>query len=302
MLELVVRRARLPGAGPGPVDIGIEAGRIVAVAARIDADCPELHAQDRLVLPGLVDTHLHLDKSRTADRCVQVEGTLAEAIRETARIKAAFTEQDVYERARETLEACVLQGTTRIRTHVEVDPAVGTRGLDAVRRLAADLAWASFPCQDLSLAGQRGGLRTDVDVERSRPLSFLRYRFVGISAHRELRAGFEPRILLTEIPPAERAGPMSMRWLERRRSQGNAGTLRANAPSPSRASSSKPPGINTPELGEDSAASGVQKPVIRLLTLMGAFDNFSGYECTGSCRVGREMATDLFENGSHCIK
>ena len=27
----------------------------------------------------------------------------------------------------------------------------------------ADLAWASFPCQDLSLAGQRGGL----DAERS---------------------------------------------------------------------------------------------------------------------------------------
>jgi cytosine deaminase len=142
MLELVVRRARLPGAGPGPVDIGIEAGRVVAVATRIDADCPELHAQDRLVVPGLVDTHLHLDKSRTADRCVQVEGTLAEAIRETARIKAAFTEQDVYERARETLEACILQGTTRIRTHVEVDPAVGLRGLDAVRCLAADLAWA----------------------------------------------------------------------------------------------------------------------------------------------------------------
>jgi cytosine/creatinine deaminase len=142
MLELVVRRARLAGVGSPAVDIGIEAGRVVAVAPRIDADCPELDAGDRLVLPGLVDTHLHLDKSRTADRCVQTEGTLAEAIRETGRIKAEFTEEDVYRRARATLEDCVLHGTTRVRTHVEVDPAVGLRGLDAVQRLAADLAWA----------------------------------------------------------------------------------------------------------------------------------------------------------------
>jgi cytosine deaminase len=142
MLELVVRRARTSDGGAAPVDIGIEAGRIVAVEHHLDADCPELDAGGRLVVPGLVDTHLHLDKSRTADRCVQTEGTLAEAIRETARIKAAFTEDDVYERARATLEDCVRHGTTRVRTHVEVDPVVGLRGLDAVHRLAADLAWA----------------------------------------------------------------------------------------------------------------------------------------------------------------
>jgi cytosine deaminase len=142
MLDLVVRRARISGVGPGSVDLGIEDGRVVAVAPRIDVACPELDARDRLVLPGLVDTHLHLDKSRTADRCVQTEGTLAEAIRETARIKATFTEEDVYQRARATLEACVVQGTTRVRSQVEVDPAVGLRGLDAVQRLAGDLAWA----------------------------------------------------------------------------------------------------------------------------------------------------------------
>jgi len=55
MLELVVRRARLSGIGSPAVDIGIEAGRIVAVAPRIDAECPELDAGDRLVLPGLVE-------------------------------------------------------------------------------------------------------------------------------------------------------------------------------------------------------------------------------------------------------
>jgi cytosine/creatinine deaminase len=142
VLDLVVRRARLPGPDPGRVDIGITGGQVSAMAPRLPTDCPELDAGGRLVLPGLVDTHLHLDKSQTADRCVQDDGTLAEAIRETARIKQAFTEEDVYQRARDTLEACVLQGTTRIRTHVEVDPPLGLLGLEALERLADDLAWA----------------------------------------------------------------------------------------------------------------------------------------------------------------
>jgi cytosine/creatinine deaminase len=142
MLDLVVRRARLPGTGGRRVDIGIRDGRIATVAPLLPGGFPELDADDRLVIPGLVDTHLHLDKSRTADRCTQAEGTLDEAIRETARIKAGFTEEDVYRRARETLECCVLHGTTRVRTHVEVDPAIGLRGLHAVQRLATELEWA----------------------------------------------------------------------------------------------------------------------------------------------------------------
>ena len=152
-LDLVVRHARLssvaqevPGAiagtGADLVDIGVSDGRIVRVDAGLPPGARELDAGGRLVLPGLVDTHLHLDKSRVADRCAQREGTLAEAIRETAVAKAAFTEEDIYERGRQTLEGCVLQGTTRVRTHVEVDPAVGLRGVDAITRLAADYAWA----------------------------------------------------------------------------------------------------------------------------------------------------------------
>jgi cytosine deaminase len=148
MLDLVVRRARVAAvdaACEGPVsstDIGVVAGTIIEVAPNLPPGAEELDAADRLVVPGFVDTHLHLDKSRIVDRCTQQHGTLAEAIRETARVKAAFTEDDVYARARETLEACVLQGTTRVRTHVEVDLAVGLRSVQAIRRLAGDLAWA----------------------------------------------------------------------------------------------------------------------------------------------------------------
>ena len=57
-------------------------------------------------------------------------------------MKRAFTEEDVYARGRRTLEKAILQGTMRMRTHVEVDPRIGLRGFEAVRRLKQDYAWA----------------------------------------------------------------------------------------------------------------------------------------------------------------
>ncbi len=83
----------------------------------------------RLVTPGFVETHIHLDKSCILDRCHSEEGTLQEAIAQVAAAKRAFTEDDVYERGRRTLEKAIVQGTTRMRTHVEVDPRIGLQQL-----------------------------------------------------------------------------------------------------------------------------------------------------------------------------
>ena len=95
-----------------------------------------------LVLPGLLETHIHLDKACIIDRCHQQEGTLAEAIRETARAKADFSEEDVYQRGARVLEQAIAQGTTRMRTHIEIDPVIGLKGFRAIRRLQAEYAWA----------------------------------------------------------------------------------------------------------------------------------------------------------------
>jgi cytosine/adenosine deaminase-related metal-dependent hydrolase len=67
-LDLIIRNARL-GGGPNsaPVDIGIDDGRIAAIAPRLAADGPRFDAQGRLACPGLIETHIHLDKSRIID-------------------------------------------------------------------------------------------------------------------------------------------------------------------------------------------------------------------------------------------
>ena len=62
------------------------------------------------------------------------KGDLEEAIAEAAKAKRGFTAEDVYARAQRTLEKAILQGTTHMRTHLEVDPGIGLRGLEACCR------------------------------------------------------------------------------------------------------------------------------------------------------------------------
>ena len=140
--DLILRRARIAGRESELVDIAVAGGRIAAIAPGLAAEGSEEMLDGRLVVPGLVETHIHLDKSCILDRCSIVAGTLQEAIAEAAAAKRAFTEDDIYARARRTLEKAILAGTMRMRTHVEVDPRIGLKGFHAIRRLARDYAWA----------------------------------------------------------------------------------------------------------------------------------------------------------------
>lgn len=140
-MDLIIRNARLPDGG-GLVDIGVENGRIAAVEPRLTAEGEELDVGGRLVSPGFVETHIHLDKSCILDRCNASRGDLEEAIAEVAKAKKAFTPEDVYERGRRTLEKCILNGTTHMRTQLEVDPGIGLRGLEGILPLIDEYRWA----------------------------------------------------------------------------------------------------------------------------------------------------------------
>ena len=141
-LDLILRQARIVGYGDALLDIGVKDGRIAAIESHIAIDAAQEQLDGRLVIPGFVDTHIHLDKSCILDRCRSQHGTLDEAIAEVAAAKRVFTEDDVYTRGSRTLEKAIVQGTTRMRTHVEVDPRVGLRSFHAIRRLKANYAWA----------------------------------------------------------------------------------------------------------------------------------------------------------------
>jgi cytosine deaminase len=141
-IDLVLREARPFGSGERVVDIGISRrphcrnrGRPCLRRARASPGRTVGRA-------GFVETHIHLDKSCIIERCTLREGTLAEAMAETSAAKRGFSEDDIYARASRTLAKAIAHGTTRVRTHVEIDPAIGLKGFNAIRKLKQDFAWA----------------------------------------------------------------------------------------------------------------------------------------------------------------
>jgi cytosine deaminase len=127
-LDLVLRQARRAEDKEAVVDIAIAGGRIVEIAEQIIGDAPAEQLDGRLVIAGFVESHIHLDKSRILERCDCEHGTLEEAIASVAAAKRSFSEADIYDRGRHTLEKAIIHGTTRMRTHVEIDPRVGLKG------------------------------------------------------------------------------------------------------------------------------------------------------------------------------
>jgi cytosine deaminase len=142
-MDLIVRNVRLaqrPGAAP--VDIGVAGGTIVAIERGLAAEADTHDAGGRLACAGLIETHIHLDKSQIIDRCPPEAARDISPMRQVAALKPSFTVEDVRLRAERTLVECILNGTTRMRTQSEVDPAIGMRGFDAVHSLIADYKWA----------------------------------------------------------------------------------------------------------------------------------------------------------------
>ena len=142
-MDLIIRNARLfDRLSDGPLDIGIERGRIAAVGRSISAETEVYDAKGHLACPGLIETHIHLDKSRIIDRCAPQERSQLSPVKGVAPLKKSMSVEDVRMRAERTLEECIKHGTTRMRTQVEVDPGIGMRGFDGVQSLIADYKWA----------------------------------------------------------------------------------------------------------------------------------------------------------------
>jgi cytosine/creatinine deaminase len=163
--DLVLRGARLPDRD-GLLDIAIVGERVAVVGEGPAPARQSIDVGGRLVTPGLVESHIHLDKAFLDDRVVSTAGSLEEAIRLTGEAKHRFTADDVRDRARRVLDLAVQAGTTAMRSHVEVDSIVGLTGMEAMLRLrdeyapALDLQLCAFPQEGIVKApGTEGLLR-----------------------------------------------------------------------------------------------------------------------------------------------
>jgi len=151
VLDLVLRGARTSDGGP-LVQIGITGGRIAAMGPLLPEPAIDvLDVGGRVVVPGLVEPHVHLDKALLGDRVENRSGTLGEAIRVTGAAKQHLTRSDLRTRAEAALRMCLQHGVTLLRAQTEFDPQIGLVGLEVLLELQAayaglvDIQVVAFP-------------------------------------------------------------------------------------------------------------------------------------------------------------
>lgn len=132
-MELLIRNAIIRGKDK-PYDIAIDKGKISAISERLDVQAgTEIDASGKLVAPAFIEPHIHLDKVNIVDVVrPNKSGTLKEAIEIIWEKKAKYTVDDVVERAGDVIKRAALNGTTRMRSHVDVDTIGGLKPLEGV--------------------------------------------------------------------------------------------------------------------------------------------------------------------------
>lgn len=145
--------ARLPG-NENLHTIRLEGERIAGIEPQAAEEPPSgpnaatIDANGGLVVPALIDSHLHLDLAYSQELVPPNQsGTLAEAIGLWSQAKKNITAEDTCRRAIQAVHAEVAHGTGHIRSHVDVASSSGTRLFEGVleaRRRTSDICQIEF--------------------------------------------------------------------------------------------------------------------------------------------------------------
>lgn len=121
-------------AGLGTVDVTVVDGSFAAEAI---AGMPSHDLRGRLVLPGFVDMHVHLDKAHTGHRTGLPESGLGDAVRLSVADAGKRTEADLRRRMEFSLRCAYAHGTVALRTHLDspepADESAAWRVFDALK-------------------------------------------------------------------------------------------------------------------------------------------------------------------------
>ncbi|MFC4775801.1 amidohydrolase family protein [Paenibacillus sp. GCM10023252] len=161
-----VRRVRI---GSELYSLAIQEGKFAEIErsdAPLAAGETGWDAQGLLYTPTMADMHCHLDKHFIGEgwRSRKRIDTLPNQLRREQELLAEL-EGDVASRARTLLNRMLSYGTTRVRTHVDVDPDIGLRHLEAVLRVREeyrdrmDIEIVAFPQQGLIRSGSMAVMR-----------------------------------------------------------------------------------------------------------------------------------------------
>ena len=120
--------------GGAATNMLIRAGKIAEIGVGIAArDVPTEDGSGALLIPGLVEAHTHLDKSLWGMgwRVHQAGPRLIDKIETERRLKKEWNIDPARQAGRQILQSSRM-GSTHIRSHVDVDDAVGLAGMEGV--------------------------------------------------------------------------------------------------------------------------------------------------------------------------
>lgn len=141
MDQLLLKNVALEGYEE-PQSILVEDGRIRSITAQtpeVGPDAQVLDGKGCLAVPGLINFHTHLDKAGLAEVIPNRSGTIGEARSVLFAYKKTMQKEDVKRRAREAIRRSIQAGVVAIRTHVDIDPSIGLRGMEAILELKEEL-------------------------------------------------------------------------------------------------------------------------------------------------------------------
>jgi cytosine deaminase len=154
---LLLTGINLPDGGRG--DVGIRRGRFLDARELPQGSVARLPFDGCLLLPGLVDAHLHLDKTLLGGpwRPHSATDTTMSRIENERRLRGLL-EPSVPERAERLIRLAVSQGTVALRTHVDIDDDVKLANLEAILDLRR--VWAGKVAIEIVAFPQSGIVRT----------------------------------------------------------------------------------------------------------------------------------------------
>jgi cytosine/creatinine deaminase len=156
-MDLLLRNVR--PLGEAPADVLVRRGRIDAIGPDLSApDVPQEEGGGALLLPGLVEAHAHLDK--TLWGLPWYVNEVGDRLQDKIANERRWRRESGHDAGRQSLRlalAYLAQGTTRMRTHVDIDTDAGLRHLYGVLGTRGqlqgrlDLQVVAFPQSGLTL-------------------------------------------------------------------------------------------------------------------------------------------------------
>ena len=146
--------------GGEALDVLIEEGHFQRFGKNLGAaDAAIIDGRGLLMLPALIESHVHLDKTLWGLpwRPNTAGPRLVDRIENERQIRRSLN-VSIEERGGNLLRQCISQGSTVVRSHIDIDPETGLKGVMALLALrqkyaaSVDLQLVAFPQQGILIS------------------------------------------------------------------------------------------------------------------------------------------------------